>query len=180
MQHSFTLDKLLIKLSNYCIWVLKRVLQNNTLMYGNLAIRLHWATRYHSFACRGGVQGGGEWWEWWKVGAKGNSGLQMCNVNKQGKHWCMLMFSTEKHGGNNKPDIAHHKVPLQIQILQLSESAKLTKRKHSHIHTRKHTRTLQLNTQTHAIKMQRVRCRQQHACRVHDESLSNKVWSVEN
>lgn len=34
------------------------------------------------------------------------------------------MFLEEKHRGNNKPAIAHHKVPLQIQIVQLSKSAK--------------------------------------------------------
>lgn len=68
------------------------------------------------------------------LGAKGNSGWQMCDVKKQGKHWCTLMFSTEKHWGNNKPDIAHHKVPLQMPIMHLSESAKF---RLTHTHTRR-------------------------------------------
>ena len=57
-------------------------------------------TIYHSLAHRRGVKGGWQWREWVRGGektwAKGNSGLQVCSVQRQGKHWCMLMFSTEE------------------------------------------------------------------------------------
>lgn len=103
--------------------------------------RVKYVNIYDLFACkeewREAESGENEKKTW----AKGNSVLQMCNVKKQGKHWCMLMFLTEKHWGNNKPDIAHHKVPLQIQILQLSESAKFRLTQTQSLKSNTHTKT---------------------------------------
>lgn len=74
----------------------------------------------------------------------------MCNVKKQGKHWCMLMFSTERHWGNNKPDIAHHKVPCRYKHSSCLSLQTLE----AHTETHKH------HNHTHKIKLLRVWCRQ--------------------
>lgn len=62
-------------------------------------------------------------------GERVTPGYWCVSVQKQGETLMRaLVFLTERLRGNNKLDIAHHKVPKLIQLLQLCESADFSMR----------------------------------------------------